>query len=191
MTQLIRFIFTAGLALPALALWLGAVASVAEANGQTTSILETTQGPYQVDVRISPPNPRVGSLHMSIVLLTADSGEPVTDASVSVKAVGPLPDSVTLGPLDAYTTPPTYNWYDLNVALLQEGEWGFTVDIAQGSRQTVLEFPLSVSYATVNWGGHYRAYSSHTPAGRSSMVPETGHRRRPVQTQNVNRTNKE
>ncbi len=150
--HIIRYIFIAGLAFPVLALWITIDASVAEANGQTVSILETTQGAYQVDVRVSPPSPRVGSLHMSIVLLTADGGEPVTDASVSVTAVGPLPDSVMLGPLDAYTTPPTYNWYDLNVALLQEGEWGFIVDIAQGDQQTVLEFPLSVSYARVNWG---------------------------------------
>ncbi len=152
MTQLIRFFFTAGLALPVLALWLSIVASVAEANGRTTSILETTQGPYRIDVRVSPPNPRVGSLHMSVVLTTADGGEPVTDASVSVRAVGPLPESLMLGPLAAYVTPPTYNWYDLNVQLLQEGEWGFMVDIAQGDQQTVLEFPLSVSYARVNWG---------------------------------------
>ena len=57
-----------------------------------------------------------------------------------------------MGPLGATATPPTYNWYDLNVSLLQEGEWGFIVDITQGDRQTTLEFPLSVSYATVNWG---------------------------------------
>ena len=151
-TQLIRFLFTAGLALPVLALWLAVTADFAEANGRTVSILETKQGPYRIDVRVSPPSPRVGSLHVSIVLLTADGGEPVTDATVSVKAVGPLPESVILGPLAAYTEPPTYNWYDLNIQLLQEGEWGFTVDIARGEEQTVLEFPLSVSYATVNWG---------------------------------------
>ena len=152
MSNLIRSIFVAGLAIPALALWTTIDASVAEANGQTVSILETTQGPYTIDVRVSPPSPRVGSLHLSIVLQTAESGEPVTDASVIVSAVGPLPESLELGPLDTYTTPPTYNWYDLNIALLQEGEWDFTVDIARGEDLTVLEFPLSVSYATVNWG---------------------------------------
>ena len=66
MTHLIRSLFIAALALPVLALWLSAGASVAEANGQTVSILETTQGAYHVDVRVSPPSPRVGSLHMSI-----------------------------------------------------------------------------------------------------------------------------
>ena len=153
MKPLIRSLFIAALALPVVvALWLSVNLSAAQANGQTVSILDTTQGPYRVNVRVSPPSPRVGSLHMSIVLTTVDGGEPVADASVRVKAVGPLPESLLLGPLDAYTTPPTYNWYDLNVALLQEGEWGFIVDIAQGDQQTVLEFPLSVSYARVNWG---------------------------------------
>ena len=151
--HLIRPLSTAVLALPlVVALWLSVNLSIAQANGQTVSILDTTQGPYRVDVRVSPPSPRVGSLHMSIVLTNVDGGEPVTDASVRVKAVGPLPESLLLGPLDANATPPTYNWYDLNVSLLQEGEWGFIVDITEGDRQTTLEFPLSVSYATVNWG---------------------------------------
>ena len=120
MSHSIRSIFIAGLALPALALWITAGASVAEANGQTVSILETDQGPYSIDVRVSPPSPRVGSLHLSIVLLTADGGEPVTDASVSVSAVGPLPESLELGPVATYITPPTFNWYDLNIALPHE-----------------------------------------------------------------------
>ena len=150
---LIRSLFIAALALPVVvALWLSVNLSAAQANGQTVSILDTTQGPYRVNVRVSPPSPRVGSLHMSIVLTTVDWGEPVTGASVMVKAVGPLPESLLLGPLDANATPPTYNWYDLNVSLLQEGEWGFIVDITEGDLQTTLEFPLSVSYATVNWG---------------------------------------
>ena len=190
-TQLIRFLLTAGLALPVLALWLAVTADFAEANGRTVSILETTQGPYRIDVRVSPPSPRVGSLHMSIVLLTADGGEPVTDATVSVKAVGPLPESlVTLGPLAAYTEPPTYNWYDLNIQLLQEGEWGFTVDIARGEEQTVLEFPLSVSYATVNWGVIIVLISAIPLLIAVGVVPEAGHPRRPVETQNINRTRK-
>ena len=152
MSHLIRSILIAGLALSSLAPWMTIEPPVAEANGQTVSILETSQGPYGIDVRISPPNPRVGSLHLSIVLVTADGGEPVTDAAVSVSAVGPLPESLELGPVATYITPPTFNWYDLNIALPHEGEWAFTVDIARGEDLTVLEFPLSVSYARVNWG---------------------------------------
>ena len=152
MSHLIGSTFIAGLALSALAFWITVDADLAEANGQTVSILETTRGPYDIGVRVSPPSPRVGSLHLSIVLLTADTGEPVTDAAVSVSAVGPGPESIELGPLNTYITPPTFNWYDLNIALAQEGEWRFKVDIARGEELTALEFPLSVTYARVNWG---------------------------------------
>lgn len=152
MSHLIRSTFIAGLALSALALWVTVDADLAEANGQTVSILETTQGPYNIDVRVSPPNPRVGNLHLSIVLLTADGGEPVNDAAVSVSAVGPETESIELGPLNTYITPPEFNLYDLNIALAQEGEWRFKVDIARGEELTALEFPLNVTRARVNWG---------------------------------------
>ena len=140
------------LGLPIIALWLAAPETQASANGQTVSILDTVQGPYRVQVRVSPPTPRVGSLHMSVVLESAEDMFPVNDASVWVRAIGPAPDSLFVGPVNAEPTTALLNWYDLNIALPQEGEWSFALDISQGEDSTVVEFPVQVSSGSVNWG---------------------------------------
>lgn len=138
--------------LPVLALWLNTGGHSVEANGQTVPILETTQGLYRVEVRISPATPRVGSLHMVIVLRTLENRQPVNDATVRVRALGPTSESLSVGPVDTYTVPPTFNWYDLNMTLPQEGEWGFTVDITENDQMTRVEFPLMVVSGSINWG---------------------------------------
>ena len=140
------------LILPVMALWLAALEAPASANGQTVSILDTIEGPYRVQVRVSPPTPRVGSLHMSVVLESQDDLLPVNDASVWVRAVGPAPDSLLVGPVNAEPTTALLNWYDLNIALPEEGEWTFEVDIARGEDSTIVEFPVLVSSGSVNWG---------------------------------------
>ena len=140
------------LILPMMALWLAALEAPAGANGQTVSILDTTEGPYRVQVRVSPPTPRVGSLHMSVVLESRDDLLPVNDASVWVRAIGPAPDSLMAGPVNAEPTTALLNWYDLNIALPEEGWWKFELDIARGEDSTIVEFPVLVSSGSVNWG---------------------------------------
>ena len=140
------------LTLPLMALWLAVKDTPVEANGQTVTVLDTTHGPYRVEVRVSPPTPRVGNLHMSVVLRTLDGTQPVNDASVRVRALGPAPDSLLAGPVDAVPTTETLNWYDLNLALPQDGEWSFTIDISRDEETIALEFPLLVSSGGVNWG---------------------------------------
>ena len=147
-----RAVIALTFALPVVALWAAVIDSPASANGQTVSIFDTVQGPYRVEVRVSPPTPRVGSLHMSVVLQSTVNMQPVHDASVWVRAIGPAPDSLFVGPVNAEPTTELLNWYDLNVALPQEGEWSFALDISQGEDSTIVEFPVLVSAGGVNWG---------------------------------------
>ena len=144
--------FALALILPVMAVRAAVFEAPASANGQTVSIFETTQGPYRVEVRVSPPTPRVGSLHMSVVLQSSQNLIPVHDASVWVRAIGPEPDSLFVGPVNAEPTTEQFNWYDLNVALPQDGEWSFALDISQGEDSTIVEFPVLVSAGGVNWG---------------------------------------
>ena len=140
------------LALPIVALRLAAPAAPVSANGQTVAILDTEQGPYRVEVRVAPPTPRVGNLHVSVVLQTRDDLQPVGDAAVRLRALGPSPESLLLGPLIAVPDAGLPNWYDLNLALPQDGEWRFTLDILRGDDTTVVEFPVLVRAGGVNWG---------------------------------------
>ena len=140
------------LALPVVALRLAAPGAPASANGQTVAILDTTEGPYRVEVRIAPPTPRVGNLHVSVVLETLDDAQPVVDAAIRVRAIGPSPDSLLVGPFIALPTAEPLNWYELSLALPQDGEWRFTLEILRGEETTVVEFPVRVSSGGVNWG---------------------------------------
>ena len=147
-----RVALTLALSLSVLGLWAAVLDAPASANGQTVSIFDTVEGPYRVEVRVSPPTPRVGNLHMSVVLQSTVNMQPVHDASVWVRAIGPAPDSLLVGPVNAEPTTELLNWYDLNVALPQDGEWSFALDISQGEDSTIVEFPVLVSSGGVNWG---------------------------------------
>ncbi len=170
-------------------MWLAAPEVPAGANGQTVSIFDTVQGPYRVEVRVSPPTPRVGSLHMSVVLQSTVNMQPVHDASIWVRAIGPAPDSLLVGPVNAEPTTELLNWYDLNVALPQDGEWSFALDISQGEDSTIVEFPVLVSSGGVNWGVvvvfiaalpmlvSAAWYLRHATAGRPARRPARRRRR--------------
>mgnify|MGYP001417013536 CR=1 FL=1 len=139
-------------ALQLAALWPGVISSTVEANGQTAPILETTLGPYRVEISVSPATPRVGNLHMVIVLWTVEGREPVNNASVRVSALGPAPESMMVDPIETFSVAPTLNSYDLNIPLHQEGEWGFIVDITENDRLTRVEFPLNVESGGIYLG---------------------------------------
>ena len=57
-----------------------------------------------------------------------------------------------VGPVNAEPTTALLNWYDLNIALPEEGWWKFELDIARGEDSTIVEFPVLVSSGSVNWG---------------------------------------
>ncbi|MQF48766.1 hypothetical protein FIM08_02545 [SAR202 cluster bacterium AC-647-N09_OGT_505m] len=128
------------------------IASLAEANGRTIPILELIHGPYVVEVRVSQATPRVGNLHATIVLRTLQDRQPVNNASVKVSAVGPTPESLPLGPIETYTIPPNYNWYDFSIGLHQVGQWEFIADITENEMVTRVEFPMQVQHVGIDWG---------------------------------------
>jgi hypothetical protein len=145
-------IFSVVIVLPILIFWINHDEHPASANGQTVPILEITQEPYYIEVRVSPPTPRVGSLHVAIVLRTLEGREPVSHAAVTMTALGPAPEMLLAGPIEADTIPPTLHWYDFNIALPQAGDWAFTVDIVEEHQLTTINFPLSIMQVSVDWG---------------------------------------
>ena len=125
------------------------------ANGRTTTILEAEQGPYKIEVRALPATPKVGDLHMAFVIWAANGNEMITNAAVTVTATGPGPESITVGPQQAFRVPTPPNWYDLNMPLAQPGIWRFLVDIVElpeGGKVTRFDFPIDVQSAEVNLG---------------------------------------
>jgi hypothetical protein len=129
--------------------------AVTFANGRTTTILEVEQSPYKMEVRALPATPKVGDLHMAFVLWTANGNEMITNAVVTVTAIGPGPEFVKLGPQQAFRVPTPPNWYDLNIPLARPGDWRFLIDVvelAEGGLVTRFDFPIAVQSAEINVG---------------------------------------
>lgn len=129
--------------------------SVTLANGRTTTILEVEQGPYKMEVRALPATPKVGDLHMAFVLWTANGNEMITNAAVTVTAIGPGPEFIEIGPQQAFRVPTPPNWYDLNIPLARPGDWRFlinVVELAESGVVTRFDFPIAVQSAEINVG---------------------------------------
>ena len=115
------------------------------ANGATRELVKNQRvGPYELQVGILPGGPKVGNLHISILITDAESGNLVTDATVSVLAQGPE-GSTRIGPVPAPNTPQNPQFYDVDISLDAEGSWAVTleIDAAQGTEN--LEVPLEVT----------------------------------------------
>ena len=118
---------------------------IAFANGNTRPVIKNERvGPYDLQVGILPGTPRVGNLHFSILVNNAESGEPITDALVTVAANGPL-NATSVGPVQALNTPQIPQFYDVDIPLDMEGSWIFTMAVATDLGEASLELPLEVS----------------------------------------------
>ena len=129
--------------------------AVTLANGRTTTILEVEQGPYRMEVRALPATPKVGDLHMAFVLWTTNGNDMITNAAVTVTAIGPGPEPAQVGPQQAFRVPTPPNWYDLNLPLAQPGQWRFMIDVVElteGGAVIRFDFPIDVQSAEMNLG---------------------------------------
>ena len=93
------------------------------ANGGTRPVVKNERvGPYELEVGILPGSPRVGNLHLSILVKDAGSGVLLTDATVMVAAEGPI-DATIAGPVRAVNTPQRPEFYDADITLDMVGSW--------------------------------------------------------------------
>ena len=118
-------------------------ASVALANGAARIIVQDQPvGPY-VRVGIVPGTPTVGLLHLSILVRDAAAEAPVTDAAVSVVAVGPEGSG---GPfrMDALNSLGNPQLYEGNLSLDVMGPWVLTLETDSPLGNATLEVPIEV-----------------------------------------------
>ncbi len=138
-----------GLAL-AILVWLLATVAAARADGGSTEVFRTKQGPYEIIVGIIPPTPAVGVVHFSVTLGEAGTGRPVTQATVNISAQGPQGSTgSTVAATNTFAASP---YYDTNIAVDKPGEWQFQVAVDSPLGKEHVTFPLKVlSQAAVNW----------------------------------------
>lgn len=99
-------------------------------------------GPYQFQIGILPGSPKVGNLHLSILLKDTETGVVITDATVMVVAQGP-DDATDVGPVQATNTPQKPQFYDVDIPLDIAGSWNITLEadssLGKASLSTLLE----------------------------------------------------
>ena len=114
------------------ALWLSAGQGELLANGATRLLVkDALAGPYLLQVGILPGTPRVGTLHVTVLVNEAARGTPLTDALIDVTADGPE-GATDAGPVRAVNSSLDLRFYEADLPLDTEGAWTLTVD-ADGS----------------------------------------------------------
>ena len=117
----------------------------AQANGGTRPVVTNkTVGPYKLQVGIFPSKPRVGNLHLSIMVEDAVRGQPLADATVFVSLAGPA-GATNVGPVPANNTPQNPQFYDVNMPLDMIGSWTLTLETNSNLGQASLDVPLEVA----------------------------------------------
>ena len=130
------------LAVPAVFPW---GIETAQANGGTRPIVTNqTVGPYKLQVGIFPGRPRVGNLHLSIIVEDAAGRQALTGATVFVSLAGPA-GATSVGPVAASNTPQNPQFYDVDLTLDMTGSWTLTLETASDLGRASLDVPLEVA----------------------------------------------
>ena len=115
------------------------------ANGAARLIVKDAEvGPYIIRVGILPGSPKVGLLHLSILVQDATGAVPVTDATVLMTATSPEPGGNTVQ-VQAFNTPQSPQLYEGNVPLDALGSWILTLDTESPLGRGSLDVPLQVT----------------------------------------------
>ena len=131
----------AALAILAVALW----PASAHANGTAIAIVKNKQvGPYEIEVAILPGAPKVGNLHLSILVRDLEQGSSITDANALVMAAGPE-GATNVGPTPALNTQTTPQFYEADIPLDVVGAWTLSLDIDGGLGHESISLPIEVT----------------------------------------------
>ena len=117
----------------------------AQANGGTRPVVKNeTVGPYKLQVGIFPGKPRVGNLHLSIMVADAAGGQPLTGATVLVTLAGPA-GATGVGPVPAVNASQNPQFYDVDIPLDMVGSWTLTLEADSHLGKASLDVPLEVT----------------------------------------------
>lgn len=117
----------------------------ASANGAARLIVKDAEvGPYLLRIGIVPGSPKVGLLHLSILVQDAAGAVAVTDATVLMTATGPKPGGGSVR-VQAFSTPQSPQLYEGDIPLDTLGSWTLTVDADSPLGQGTLDVPFQVT----------------------------------------------
>jgi hypothetical protein len=137
--------------LVALALTAAFSYSITAGNGRAKLLLSQEQGPYRVDVSILPGQAVVANTHVSILIISLASGQPITEATVLLSASGPE-GSADFGPIPA-ANDFTPQFFETSLPFDVPGSWEVTVDVVSGLGAVAVVVPMDVREGGggINW----------------------------------------
>ena len=128
-------------------------ASIAEANGASTTIMNRTQGAYRVVVGIIPARPVIPQTHLAIQVFDAADESLLrdTDVRLVIEASGP-PGSPDFGPRDVLNEQ-TLRYFEVDVPFAVVGPWDVSLTVSSERGQEHFLLPLEVGEpgARVQW----------------------------------------
>ena len=117
------------------------------ANGATRLIVnDVKEGPYLFWVGVLPGSPKVGNLHLSILIQSAESEEIISDGQMIIQATGPE-FGMTAGPVRATNSPLNPQVFDADITLTALGAWTITLETVSELGEATLVMPLQVTEA--------------------------------------------
>ena len=125
--------------------------AIVESNGRATLVFSQAKGPYNIDVSIIPRRAVVPNTHVSVLIRSKADDSIVTDAKVSIWAVGPV-GSTDLGPLPAENRfAPQFYETDLKFDLVGEWQINVAVDSILGTDSIGLVLEVEERKNNINW----------------------------------------
>jgi hypothetical protein len=117
----------------------------ASAHGTTRVIVDDVQeGPYLFRVGIIPGSPKIGNLHLSVLIQAAEGDEAITDGRITVMATGPGPGMIA-GPVEAANEPLNPQVYSADLSITDLGTWSMTLETTSALGEATLVVPLQVT----------------------------------------------
>ena len=115
------------------------------ANGATRLIVNDGKaGPYLFRVGILPGSPKVGNLHLSVLIQPVEGNDAIEDGQMLIHATGPAPE-MTAGPVHATNTPLNPQVFDADITLTALGSWTMTLEAISELGEATLVVPLQVT----------------------------------------------
>ncbi len=115
------------------------------ANGATRLIVnDVKEGPYLFRVGILPGSPKVGNLHLSVLIQSADGDDIIDDGQMIIQATGPEA-GMTAGPVQATNAPLNPQVFDADITLTDLGTWSMTLETVSELGEATLVVPLQVT----------------------------------------------
>ena len=119
----------------------------ASANGGTRLIVNDVRiGPHKFRLGILPGNPKIGNLHLSVLIQASEGDDIIRDGQIVVRASGPEPGMIA-GPVQAKNTPLNPQLFDADINLSALGSWVMTLETISNLGESSLVVPLQVTEA--------------------------------------------